>query len=146
MQIPKHCKLSCYCGVFTNIFNLSLQQALVPTCLKSTTIVPVPKKQQHGDVLFFGSWGQSTGSAMAQHSWIREHPWVTVDHRGSPEQQGVSVCLSVCIGWCIYLSVCGGLIENLALLQKKQNSYNGGRCVVLTARFISLQRVRSMCF
>ncbi|KAK3545736.1 hypothetical protein QTP70_011332 [Hemibagrus guttatus] len=33
-------------GVFTNIFNLSLQQAVVPTCLKSTTIVLVPKKQQ----------------------------------------------------------------------------------------------------
>ncbi len=32
-------------GVFTNIFNLSLQQAVVPTCLKATTIVPVPKKQ-----------------------------------------------------------------------------------------------------
>ncbi|KAK3546461.1 hypothetical protein QTP70_026310, partial [Hemibagrus guttatus] len=28
------------------IFNLSLQQDLVPRCLKSTTIVPVPKKQQ----------------------------------------------------------------------------------------------------
>ncbi|KAK3525750.1 hypothetical protein QTP70_007389 [Hemibagrus guttatus] len=122
---------------------------------------------------------------MAQHSWIREHPWVTVDHRGSPEQQDVSVsvclsvclsvckgvciggcvclsvCLCVCIGECVsvFLSVCIGmwvcvsvclsvsvrireLIENLALLQKKQNSYNGGRCVVLTARFISLQRVR----
>ncbi|KAK3554035.1 hypothetical protein QTP70_019154 [Hemibagrus guttatus] len=32
--------------VFTNIFNLSLQQAVVPTCLRSTTIVPVPKKPQ----------------------------------------------------------------------------------------------------
>ncbi len=32
-------------GVFTNIFNLSLQQAVVATCLKATTIVPVPKKQ-----------------------------------------------------------------------------------------------------
>ncbi len=32
-------------GAFTNIFNLSLQQAVVPTCLKATTIVPVPKKQ-----------------------------------------------------------------------------------------------------
>ena len=32
-------------GVFTDIFNRSLQQAVVPTCLKSTTIVPMPKKQ-----------------------------------------------------------------------------------------------------
>lgn len=32
-------------GVFTNIFNLSLQQAAVPTCLKPTTIIPVPKRQ-----------------------------------------------------------------------------------------------------
>ncbi len=31
-------------GVFTNIFNLSLQQAIIPTCLKSSTIVLVPKK------------------------------------------------------------------------------------------------------
>ncbi|KAF7706728.1 gastrula zinc finger protein XlCGF28.1-like, partial [Silurus meridionalis] len=29
--------------VFTDIFNLSLEQATVPTCLKTTTIVPVPK-------------------------------------------------------------------------------------------------------
>lgn len=31
-------------GVFTNIFNISLQQALVPNCLQSTTIIPVFKK------------------------------------------------------------------------------------------------------
>ncbi len=31
-------------GVFTSIFNLSLQLAVVPTCLKSTTIIPVPKR------------------------------------------------------------------------------------------------------
>ena len=30
-------------GVFTDIFNLSLTQATVPTCFKSTSIVPVPK-------------------------------------------------------------------------------------------------------
>uniref|UniRef100_A0AAY4BNL9 Reverse transcriptase domain-containing protein n=1 Tax=Denticeps clupeoides TaxID=299321 RepID=A0AAY4BNL9_9TELE len=30
-------------GVFTDIFNMSLAQAAVPTCLKSTSIVPVPK-------------------------------------------------------------------------------------------------------
>ncbi|KAF7711966.1 hypothetical protein HF521_000977 [Silurus meridionalis] len=29
--------------VFTDIFNLSLAQAMVPTCLKTTTIIPVPK-------------------------------------------------------------------------------------------------------
>ncbi|KAK3543953.1 hypothetical protein QTP70_031863 [Hemibagrus guttatus] len=48
-RVPGHTLKSCadqLAGVFTNIFNLSLQQALVPTCLKSTTIVPVPKKQQ----------------------------------------------------------------------------------------------------
>lgn len=31
-------------GVFTRIFNLSLEQSTVPTCLKSSTIVPLPKK------------------------------------------------------------------------------------------------------
>ncbi|KAK0132238.1 RNA-directed DNA polymerase from mobile element jockey [Merluccius polli] len=30
-------------AVFTNIFNRSLQQATVPTCLKTATIIPVPK-------------------------------------------------------------------------------------------------------
>eukprot|EP00061_Rhincodon_typus_P007541 g29329.t1 len=30
--------------VFTDIFNLSLLQAEVPTCFKKTTIIPVPKK------------------------------------------------------------------------------------------------------
>ncbi len=30
--------------VLTDIFNISLSQAVVPTCLKSTTITPVPKK------------------------------------------------------------------------------------------------------
>ncbi len=30
--------------VLTDIFNSSLSQAVVPTCLKSTTIIPVPKK------------------------------------------------------------------------------------------------------
>lgn len=32
--------------VFTVIFNLSLSQCIIPTCLKSSTIVPVPKKAQ----------------------------------------------------------------------------------------------------
>ncbi|KAK3555576.1 hypothetical protein QTP86_022017 [Hemibagrus guttatus] len=31
--------------VFTDLFNISLTSAVVPTCLKTTTIVPVPKKQ-----------------------------------------------------------------------------------------------------
>ncbi|KAL0161030.1 hypothetical protein M9458_044755, partial [Cirrhinus mrigala] len=30
--------------VFTDIFNISLNQAVVPTCFKATTIIPVPKK------------------------------------------------------------------------------------------------------
>ncbi|KAK3511415.1 hypothetical protein QTP70_007327 [Hemibagrus guttatus] len=30
--------------VFTDIFNISLSSAVVPTCLKTTTIIPVPKK------------------------------------------------------------------------------------------------------
>ncbi len=31
--------------VLTDIFNTSLSQAVIPTCLKSTTIIPVPKKK-----------------------------------------------------------------------------------------------------
>ncbi len=30
--------------VFTDIFNISLSQAVFPTCFKTTTIIPVPKK------------------------------------------------------------------------------------------------------
>ncbi|KAK3513974.1 hypothetical protein QTP70_000320 [Hemibagrus guttatus] len=30
--------------IFTDIFNISLSSAVVPTCLKTTTIVPMPKK------------------------------------------------------------------------------------------------------
>lgn len=30
--------------VFTNLFNISLEQATVPSCLKSATIIPVPKQ------------------------------------------------------------------------------------------------------
>ncbi|KAL0180344.1 hypothetical protein M9458_025786, partial [Cirrhinus mrigala] len=30
--------------VLTDIFNTSLSQAVIPTCLKSTSIIPVPKK------------------------------------------------------------------------------------------------------
>lgn len=31
-------------SVFTSIFNLSLAPATVPTCFKTTTIIPVPKR------------------------------------------------------------------------------------------------------
>ena len=31
-------------GVFTNIFSQSLSQAVIPSCLKTSTIIPVPKK------------------------------------------------------------------------------------------------------
>ena len=30
-------------GVFTDIFNISLIEPVIPTCFKQTTIVPVPK-------------------------------------------------------------------------------------------------------
>ncbi|KAK3573286.1 hypothetical protein QTP86_019399 [Hemibagrus guttatus] len=30
--------------VFTDIFNISLSSAVVPTCLKTTTIIPMPKR------------------------------------------------------------------------------------------------------
>ncbi|KAI2644718.1 Phosphopantetheine adenylyltransferase [Labeo rohita] len=32
-------------GVFTDIFNISLNQAVVPACFKATTIIPVPKNK-----------------------------------------------------------------------------------------------------
>ena len=31
-------------SVFTDMFNLSLTESVIPTCFKKTTIVPVPKK------------------------------------------------------------------------------------------------------
>ncbi|CDQ58637.1 unnamed protein product [Oncorhynchus mykiss] len=36
-------------GVFTDIFNQSLSQSVVPTCFKRATIVPVPKKAKLND-------------------------------------------------------------------------------------------------
>ena len=41
--VLKHCAEE-LTDVLTDIFNTSLCQAVVPTCFKSTTIVPVPKK------------------------------------------------------------------------------------------------------
>jgi hypothetical protein len=32
-------------GVFTDIFNMSLIEFVIPTCFKQTTIVPVPKNK-----------------------------------------------------------------------------------------------------
>eukprot|EP00061_Rhincodon_typus_P011982 g37387.t1 len=45
--VPSYALRSCaeqLVGVFTDIFNLSLLQAEVPTCLKETTIILAPKK------------------------------------------------------------------------------------------------------
>jgi hypothetical protein len=33
-------------GIFTIVFNLSLSQSVIPTCLKMTTIIPVPKESK----------------------------------------------------------------------------------------------------
>ena len=35
-------------GIFTKIYNQSLSQAIVPSCLKTSTIIPVPKKNTIG--------------------------------------------------------------------------------------------------
>lgn len=43
-HVLKHCMDQLVKG-FTRIFNLSLSQAVDPTCLKSTTIVPVAKQE-----------------------------------------------------------------------------------------------------
>lgn len=46
-NIPGHVLRDCaeeLTEVFTDIFNTSLSQAVVPTCLKATTIISVPKK------------------------------------------------------------------------------------------------------
>ncbi|XP_060729152.1 uncharacterized protein LOC132847667 [Tachysurus vachellii] len=39
--------------VFTEIFNLSLEQSVVPSCFKQSTIVPVPKKPQHACLNYY---------------------------------------------------------------------------------------------
>ncbi len=46
-NIPGHVLKDCAAqltDVLTDIFNTSLSQAVIPTCLKSTTMIPVPKK------------------------------------------------------------------------------------------------------
>ena len=40
-------------GVFTGIFSLSLSQSAVPTCFKSYTIVPVPKKAKITELNYY---------------------------------------------------------------------------------------------
>ncbi|XP_072548753.1 diamine acetyltransferase 2b isoform X1 [Salminus brasiliensis] len=42
-KMPDQVKI-CHKGVLMDIFNVSLRSSTVPTCLKPTTIVPVPKK------------------------------------------------------------------------------------------------------
>ena len=42
--LPQKPSLNQLAGVFTDIFNRSLLQSVVPTCFKMSTIVPVPKK------------------------------------------------------------------------------------------------------
>ncbi len=42
-RVLRHCAVE-LTDVFTDIFNISLSQAVVPTCFKATTIIPVPKK------------------------------------------------------------------------------------------------------
>ncbi|KAK3508999.1 hypothetical protein QTP70_015950 [Hemibagrus guttatus] len=42
-RVPRECKEQ-LADVITDIFNISLSSAVVPTCLKTTTIIPVPKK------------------------------------------------------------------------------------------------------
>jgi hypothetical protein len=45
--LPGHVLKACVdqlSGVFTDIFNLSLTESVIPTCFKQTTIVPVPKE------------------------------------------------------------------------------------------------------
>ena len=44
--LPGHLLKACVdqlSSVFTDIFNLSLTESVIPTCFKQTTIVPVPK-------------------------------------------------------------------------------------------------------
>ncbi len=63
-------------GVFTNIFNLSLQQAVVPTCLKATTIVPVPKSKQSDVSMIIVPlpWHQLLWSALKGLSYFTSKP------------------------------------------------------------------------
>ena len=41
-RVPRACADQ-LAGVFTDIFNISLIESVIPTCFKQTTIVPVPK-------------------------------------------------------------------------------------------------------
>ena len=45
--LPGHVLKACadqLASVFTDIFNVSLTESVIPTCFKQTTIVPVPKE------------------------------------------------------------------------------------------------------
>ena len=47
-------------GVFTDIFNMSLIETVIPTCFKQTTIVPVPKNTKATCLNDYRSWLTST--------------------------------------------------------------------------------------
>ena len=56
--------------VFADIFNLSLKQSIVPTCLRETTIIPVPKSSAITEHLHEGL--QSGRSHAGDHEMFRE--------------------------------------------------------------------------
>jgi hypothetical protein len=46
-RLPGHVLKACtdqLASVFTDIFNFSLTESVIPTCFKQTTIIPVPKE------------------------------------------------------------------------------------------------------
>ncbi len=87
--------------VLTDIFNISLSQAVIPTCLKSTTIIPVPKKI----TCVLSKWlpSHSTDSNHNEVLWEASH----AQHQNQPPQHTwpAPVCIppKPLYGWCNFL-------------------------------------------
>ncbi len=56
--------------VFTDIFNISLSQAVVPTCFKATTIIPATEMRQTTGMLLWPSMVRLWRERAAPSSWV----------------------------------------------------------------------------
>ncbi|KAK3539728.1 hypothetical protein QTP70_012875 [Hemibagrus guttatus] len=72
--------------VFTEIFNLSLEQSIIPTCFKQSTIVPVPKKPQPACLNDYRPVALNSVVMKPQAVWVGKHvsPTLTLS-TGAPQ-------------------------------------------------------------
>jgi hypothetical protein len=90
-RLPGHVLRACadqLAGVFTEIFNMSLIESVIPTCFKQTTIVPVPKTTK---VTFLNDYRPVALTSVAMKSFER----LVMDYITTiiPETQNSLICI-----------------------------------------------------